>query len=147
MIGHKNGWMRVPITFKFLFLRHSLPKPHPNTQTTYSPTCAPQKGSRARQGKKNVVEISINAPDNRSLLYDLSTELRGLSLAILLLGLKFFQEVFHVVPIIFSMSESDLVLVILALVDLALVGGLKALEERGRRPRSARKKKELVAHA
>ena len=31
--------------------------------------------------------------------------------------------------------------------DLALVGGLKALEERGRRPRSARKKKELVAHA
>lgn len=48
----------------------------------------------------------------------------GLSLAILLLGLKFFQEVIHVFPIIFSMSESDLVLVILALVDLALVGGL-----------------------
>lgn len=48
----------------------------------------------------------------------------GLSLAILLLGLKFFQEVIHVFPIIFSMSELDLVLVILALVDLALVGGL-----------------------
>ena len=31
--------------------------------------------------------------------------------------------------------------------DLALVGGLKALEERGRRSRSARRKKELVAHA
>ncbi|SEM84830.1 TIGR00645 family protein [Nitrosomonas marina] len=48
----------------------------------------------------------------------------GLSIAILFLGLKFFQEVLHVLPIIFSMSESDLVLVILALVDLALVGGL-----------------------
>ncbi len=48
----------------------------------------------------------------------------GLSFAILFLGLKFFQEVLHVFPIIFNMSEADLVLVILALVDLALVGGL-----------------------
>jgi len=48
----------------------------------------------------------------------------GLSFAILFLALKFFQEVIHVLPIIFSMSEADLVLVILALVDLALVGGL-----------------------
>ncbi|HEY9035085.1 MAG TPA: TIGR00645 family protein [Pseudomonadales bacterium] len=48
----------------------------------------------------------------------------GLSLAILLLGIKFFEELFHVFPIILSMSEADLVLVILSLVDLALVGGL-----------------------
>ena len=48
----------------------------------------------------------------------------GLSLAIFLLGLKFFQEVFHVFPIIFSIAEADLILVILALVDMALVGGL-----------------------
>lgn len=48
----------------------------------------------------------------------------GLSLAILLLGIKFFEELIHVFPTILSMSEADLVLVILSLVDLALVGGL-----------------------
>ena len=48
----------------------------------------------------------------------------GLSLALLMLGLKFFQEVFHFMPIIFSTKEADLVLVILSLVDMALVGGL-----------------------
>lgn len=48
----------------------------------------------------------------------------GLSLALLALGLKFFQEVFHVLPIIFQMTEADLVLVVLSLIDLALVGGL-----------------------
>ncbi|TNF35764.1 MAG: TIGR00645 family protein, partial [Gammaproteobacteria bacterium] len=48
----------------------------------------------------------------------------GLSLAILLLGIKFFEELIHVFPIILTMTEADLVLVILSLVDLALVGGL-----------------------
>lgn len=48
----------------------------------------------------------------------------GLSLALLMLGLKFFQEVFHYLPMIFSMKEADLVLLVLSLVDLALVGGL-----------------------
>lgn len=48
----------------------------------------------------------------------------GLSLAILLLAVKFFQHLLHVIPVIFSMSEADLVLVILSLVDIALVGGL-----------------------
>lgn len=48
----------------------------------------------------------------------------GLSLAMLLLGIKFFEELVHVFPMILSMSEADLVLVILSLVDLALVGGL-----------------------
>lgn len=48
----------------------------------------------------------------------------GLSLAILLLGIKFFEELIHVFPMILSMTEADLVLVILSLVDLALVGGL-----------------------
>jgi len=48
----------------------------------------------------------------------------GLSLALLALGIKFFQEVFHVLPIILSVSEADLVLVVLSLIDLALVGGL-----------------------
>ncbi|GAB3382510.1 TIGR00645 family protein [Spongiibacter taiwanensis] len=48
----------------------------------------------------------------------------GLSLALLMLGLKFFQEVFHYLPMIFSMKEADLVLLVLSLIDLALVGGL-----------------------
>ena len=48
----------------------------------------------------------------------------GLSLALLALGVKFFQEAFHVVPTLLNMKESDLVLEILSLLDIALVGGL-----------------------
>ena len=48
----------------------------------------------------------------------------GLSLALLMLAIKFFQEVFLVLPYIISTSEADLVLVILSLIDMALVGGL-----------------------
>ena len=48
----------------------------------------------------------------------------GLSVALLLLGIKFFEELFHAFPMILEMQETDLVLLILSLVDLALVGGL-----------------------
>ena len=48
----------------------------------------------------------------------------GLSFGLLLLALKFFQEVVHVLPLVFSTKESDLVLLILSLIDLSLVGGL-----------------------
>ena len=48
----------------------------------------------------------------------------GLSIAVLLLGVKFFQEAIHTAPLVFSMKEADLVLVVLSLVDMALVGGL-----------------------
>ncbi|MCY1280560.1 hypothetical protein D9M68_317070 [compost metagenome] len=48
----------------------------------------------------------------------------GLSLALLALTLKFFQEIVHVLPSVFSIAEADLVLVILSLIDMALVGGL-----------------------
>jgi uncharacterized protein (TIGR00645 family) len=48
----------------------------------------------------------------------------GLSLALILLAAKFFQEVVHIFPLVFSASESDLVLVVLSLIDLSLVGGL-----------------------
>lgn len=34
----------------------------------------------------------------------------GLSLALVALALKFFQEIIHVLPNIFSMAESDLIL-------------------------------------
>ncbi len=48
----------------------------------------------------------------------------GLSLALLAIGIKFFQEVAHILPAILEITESDLVLVVLSLVDIALVGGL-----------------------
>lgn len=48
----------------------------------------------------------------------------GLSFALLILGIKFFQEVFHTLPIILETGEADLVLIILSLIDLSLVGGL-----------------------
>ena len=48
----------------------------------------------------------------------------GLSLGLLALALKFFQEIFHVIPNVFAMAESELILVLLSLIDMALVGGL-----------------------
>jgi uncharacterized protein (TIGR00645 family) len=48
----------------------------------------------------------------------------GLSLGLLALSLKFFQELYHILPNIFVLSESELVLVLLSLIDLSLVGGL-----------------------
>jgi len=43
----------------------------------------------------------------------------GLSLALFALVIKFFQELIHLVPVLFSIKETDLILVI-----LSLVGGL-----------------------
>ncbi|KFX71614.1 hypothetical protein TMS3_0106735 [Pseudomonas taeanensis MS-3] len=48
----------------------------------------------------------------------------GLSLGLLALAVKFFQEIFHIIPSVFAMAEADLILVILSLIDMALVGGL-----------------------
>ncbi len=48
----------------------------------------------------------------------------GLSLALVLLAIKFFQEVLHYFPLVLSASEADLILVVLSLIDMALVGGL-----------------------
>ena len=48
----------------------------------------------------------------------------GLAFAMLAVGVKFFQEVVHILPHIAEISESDLVLAILSLIDLSLVGGL-----------------------
>ncbi|MDH0896134.1 MULTISPECIES: TIGR00645 family protein [unclassified Pseudomonas] len=48
----------------------------------------------------------------------------GLSLGLLALALKFFQEVFHILPSVFAMAEAELILVLLSLIDMALVGGL-----------------------
>lgn len=48
----------------------------------------------------------------------------GLSLALLALAIKFFQEVFHVLPHVLDLSESDLILGLLSMIDMGLVGGL-----------------------
>jgi len=48
----------------------------------------------------------------------------GLSLALVALILKFFQEVVHLLVGIFSTSEANLILFTLTLIDLSLVGGL-----------------------
>ena len=48
----------------------------------------------------------------------------GMSIALVALGIKFFQEAFHVITDVVTMSESDLVLTLLAMIDLVLVGSL-----------------------
>ncbi len=48
----------------------------------------------------------------------------GLSLGLLALAIKFFEEIWHVLPNIFSIAEADLILTLLSLVDMTLVGGL-----------------------
>ncbi|MGM0564806.1 MAG: TIGR00645 family protein [Pseudomonadota bacterium] len=48
----------------------------------------------------------------------------GLSLALLLLGIKFFQELWHTLPVILEISEGQTILLVLSLIDIALVGGL-----------------------
>jgi len=48
----------------------------------------------------------------------------GLAFALVALGIKFFQEAFHVVMHVPEMAEADLVLTILAMIDLSLVGSL-----------------------
>ncbi len=47
----------------------------------------------------------------------------GLSLILLALGVKFFQEILHILPNILEMKEVDLVLIALSLIDITLVGG------------------------
>jgi len=48
----------------------------------------------------------------------------GLSLALIALAIKFFQEAFHVFSQVMVLAEADLVLTVLAMIDLALVGSL-----------------------
>ncbi|MCW3147108.1 TIGR00645 family protein [Stutzerimonas stutzeri] len=48
----------------------------------------------------------------------------GLAFALLALAIKFFQEIVHILPAILSLSEAELILKLLSLIDMALVGGL-----------------------
>lgn len=48
----------------------------------------------------------------------------GLSFALLTLAVKFFIEIYHLLGHIMTISETDLILVVLTLIDLTMVGGL-----------------------
>jgi uncharacterized protein (TIGR00645 family) len=48
----------------------------------------------------------------------------GLALALLALTVKFFQEVAHSLLGVLSLAETDLVLIVLSLIDIVLVGSL-----------------------
>lgn len=51
----------------------------------------------------------------------------GMSLALMALGVKFFTEVYHLMHSIMQVTEADLVLRLLALIDLVLVGSLMVM--------------------
>jgi uncharacterized protein (TIGR00645 family) len=48
----------------------------------------------------------------------------GLSLALLAIFIKFFQDLFHFLPHILDIAESELILTLLGLIDLTLVASL-----------------------
>ena len=48
----------------------------------------------------------------------------GMSLTLLAIGIKFFQELWHILPNILEISDANLVLALLSLIDLTLVGSL-----------------------
>jgi uncharacterized protein (TIGR00645 family) len=48
----------------------------------------------------------------------------GLSLVLLALSIKFFQELYHFLPHILEIDETELILKFLTLIDLTLVGSL-----------------------
>ncbi|MFK7730855.1 MAG: TIGR00645 family protein [Pseudomonadales bacterium] len=48
----------------------------------------------------------------------------GLSVALLALLLKFFEECYHLLAHIFELSEAEMVLKVLSMIDMAMVGGL-----------------------
>jgi len=48
----------------------------------------------------------------------------GLILALSMIVLKFGQELFHYLPGVFAMKESEVILAVLSLVDLTLAGNL-----------------------
>lgn len=48
----------------------------------------------------------------------------GMSLALFALAIKFFQEAYHLLTHIFSTTEADMVLTVLAMIDMVLVASL-----------------------
>ncbi|MGZ8163849.1 MAG: TIGR00645 family protein, partial [Methylobacter sp.] len=48
----------------------------------------------------------------------------GMSLALLALSVKFFQELYHFIPQVLAVDESQLILKLLTLIDLSLIASL-----------------------
>ncbi len=48
----------------------------------------------------------------------------GLSIALIALAIKFFQELIHTFMVVITMNEADLILSILSMIDMSLVGSL-----------------------
>jgi uncharacterized protein (TIGR00645 family) len=48
----------------------------------------------------------------------------GLSIAVFALGIKFFQEILHLLFDVLNLAEADMILIVLSLIDIAMVGGL-----------------------
>ena len=48
----------------------------------------------------------------------------GMSLALVALAVKFFQELYHFIPLILEIDESQLILKLLTFIDITLVGSL-----------------------
>ncbi len=48
----------------------------------------------------------------------------GMTLALLILGVKFFQEAFHALVHVWSLKETDVILSVLAMIDMVLVASL-----------------------
>jgi uncharacterized protein (TIGR00645 family) len=51
----------------------------------------------------------------------------GMSVALMALAVKFFQEVYHFIPAILEMSDDQLTLKLLTFIDLTLVGSLTVI--------------------
>lgn len=51
----------------------------------------------------------------------------GMTVVLMGLAIKFFQELWHFVPHVLNLSESDVTLKLLTLIDLALVGSLTVI--------------------
>ena len=67
---------------------------------------------------------SISATSYTAARWLLAPIYFGLAFALLALAIKFFQEIFHILPAILSLGEAELILKLLSLIDMALVGGL-----------------------
>ncbi len=75
---------------------------------------------------KNIIEKSLERMMYGSR-WILAPIYLGLSLALLALSIKFFQELYHFIPHFLEIEESDMILKLLTLIDLTLVGSLTVI--------------------
>jgi uncharacterized protein (TIGR00645 family) len=74
---------------------------------------------RRRSALQSLIEKSLFASR-----WILAPVYLGLSLALVAIGIKFFQEAWHLLTHIWTVPEADMVLTVLAMIDLVLVASL-----------------------